>query len=513
MRTSGILLPAASLPGNYGIGGFSKEAFAFVDFLADAGQSWWQVLPLGPTGYGDSPYQSFSTYAGNPYLISLDLLAEKGLLTEAELREADCGQDPDRIDYGRIWETRFKALRKAFSRFVPDQAYERFCRENEDWLENYCLYSTIKASQDHAGWLDWPEALRDRDPAALAEVSREKEEELRFWRFLQYAFRTQWDRLKAYAHKKGVRIIGDVPIYVAMDSADAWASPELFQFDEDHRPVGVAGCPPDAYALTGQLWGNPLYCWDYHKKSGYSWWVRRMRHAFQIYDKVRIDHFRGFESYYSIPYGDSTAEFGHWEKGPGAGLFRALDSQLGKQDLIAEDLGFLTEEVHELLRETGYPGMKVIQFGFGSGSENQYLPYNYTPNCAAYTGTHDNQTTLGWYLGESRAVQEEILRYTGAADGLARPETASGKNPGKTEALTEEARLALRGLIRAVLGSVADLAVIPMQDYLELDDSARINTPSTLGENWKWRLLPGQCTEELAGHIRQLTETFGRDGH
>ena len=494
MRTSGILLPAASLPGNYGIGGFSEEAFRFIDFLAEAGQTWWQVLPMGPTGYGDSPYQSFSTFAGNPYFISLDELVKEGLLTAAEAAAADCGQDPAQVDYERVWKTRFPVLRQAYARFVPDEAYEAFCQDNRDWLEDYCLYSVIKETQDHAGWLDWPEELRDRDAAALDRIRKSRGEELDFWRFLQYTFSKQWDRLKAYAHKKGISVIGDVPIYVAMDSADAWASPELFQFDENRRPAGVAGCPPDAFSPTGQLWGNPLYRWDCHRRTEYSWWLSRMRHAFRIYDKVRVDHFRGFEAYYSIPYGDPTAEFGHWEKGPGADFFRVLDGRMGRPDLIAEDLGFLTEEVHELLRETGYPGMKVLQFAFGSGPSSAYLPHNYTRNCVVYTGTHDNETTVGWYRNAALHIQEQVKQYTGMA------------------ASQEEAVEAVRALIRQAMGSVADLAVIPMQDYLELGNEARINFPSTLGGNWQWRLLPGQCTAELARHIRNLTEIYGRLG-
>ena len=538
MRTSGILLPISSLPGNYGIGGFSKEAYDFVDFLVEAGQSWWQILPLGPTGYGDSPYQSFSTFAGNPYYIALEDLIQEGLLTEEEAAAADCGQYPAWVDYERIWKTRFPVLRKACARFVPDEAYDRFCRENAAWLEDYCLYSVIKERQGQTGWLDWPAELRSRDREALEKICREEAEELGFWHFMQYYFWKQWTALKEYAHEKGVRIIGDVPIYVAMDSADAWASPELFQFDENLRPCGLAGCPPDAFAVTGQLWGNPLYRWEQHAQTGYSWWHSRMRHAFRLYDKVRIDHFRGFESYYSIPYGDPTAEFGHWEKGPGAAFFHELDEKMGKQDLIAEDLGFLTEEVHAMLRECGYPGMRVLQFAFGSGPDNEYLPHNHIRNCVVYTGTHDNETTLGWYRSTDERIRTEVKAYTGIGDDWTDPcgrETDIPGNPtgveeaeaaGNTTAaeeaeaaenplvaertMPEEDLAALHALIRQALGSVADLAVIPMQDYLELGNEARINFPSTLGENWKWRMLPGQCTPGLAAHIRKLSGVYGR---
>ena len=535
MRTSGILLPVSSLPGNYGIGGFSKEAYAFADYLSEAGQSWWQILPLGPTGYGDSPYQSFSTFAGNPYYIALDDLVKEGLLTEKETAEADCGQYPAWVDYERIWKTRFAVLRRAYARFTPDDEYESFCRENGDWLEDYCLYSVIKELQEQAGWTKWPDKLRGREARALDRIRAEHAEEIGFWRFLQFEFWKQWSALKEYAHSKGIRIIGDVPIYVAMDSADAWASPELFQFDENLRPAGVAGCPPDAFAATGQLWGNPLYRWEEHARTGYSWWLSRMRHAFRLYDKVRIDHFRGFESYYSIPWGDPTAEFGHWEKGPGAAFFHMLDEQMGKPDLIAEDLGFLTEEVHAMLRETGYPGMRVLQFAFGSGPENAYLPHNHTRNCVVYTGTHDNETTLGWYRSTDAWIRREIREYTGIGDDFpenGRPdgcregtvpdgcgeetipdECGEGTAPdgcGEGTVPDGEAIAALHALIRQALGSVADLAVIPMQDYLELGSEARINFPSTLGENWKWRMLPGQYTTELAAHIRSLCGVYGR---
>ena len=501
MRTSGILLPVSSLPGNYGIGGFSEEAYRFVDFLSGAGQSWWQILPLGPTGYGDSPYQSFSTFAGNPYYISLDDLVRDGLLTEEEAAGADCGQDPARVNYEQIWKTRFPVLRLAYVRFRPDEDFRRFCSENRYWLEDYCLYSVIKSLQGQTGWTEWPDELRSRRAQALDRIRADHAEELGFWRFMQYVFWKQWSALKEYAHQKGVRIIGDVPIYVAMDSADAWASPELFQFDRNLRPAGVAGCPPDAFSATGQLWGNPLYRWEEHARSGYSWWLSRMRHAFRLYDKVRIDHFRGFESYYSIPWGDPTAEFGHWEKGPGAAFFRMLDETMGKPDLIAEDLGFLTEEVHAMLRETGYPGMKVLQFAFGSGPENAYLPHNHTRNCVVYTGTHDNETTLGWYHDTDSRIRKEIKAYTGIDEDF--PEK-SGQD-GRREALA-----ALHALIRQALGSVADLAVIPMQDYLELGNEARINFPSTLGKNWEWRMTPGQYTAELAARIRSLCSLYGR---
>ena len=495
MRSSGILLPVSSLPTKYGIGGFSQEAYDFVDMLAEAGQKNWQILPLGPTGYGDSPYQSVSTFAGNPYFIALDTLVEEGLLTEEECFEADCGQYPAYVDYERVYLTRFIVLRKAFDRFMEnegdrDELYLRFLKENNDWLENYCLYTAIKDNMDGKSWQEWPEELRMRDPETMKEQKEKLADAMSFRRFLQFEFWKQWHELKLYANGKGIRIIGDLPIYVAMDSADAWADPELFKFDEDGTPSGVAGCPPDAFAVTGQLWGNPLYDWDYHKKTGYKWWIRRMSHCFYLYDVVRIDHFRGFDEYYNIPYGDPTAEFGKWEPGPGLELFAVLKEHFGEMNLIAEDLGFLTDSVREMLRGAGYPGMKVLEFAFGYDPSNEYLPHHYTSNSVVYTGTHDNETFAGWCANQDESMKSFIQRYMG-----------------KEGADDAEMRWSF---IRLALSSVSDLAVIPMQDYLGLGNEARINEPSTLGNNWKWRLCEGQFTKELAGRIREMTELYSR---
>lgn len=490
MRESGILLPVSALPGGYGIGGFSREAYAFVDWLAKAGQKNWQILPLGPTGYGDSPYQSFSTFAGNPYYIDLGTLKEEGLLTEQECREADCGQNPRYVDYGRIYETRFDVLRKAFSRFQKTEEFQRFEEENAFWLEDYCLYMAVKGTQDQRSWQEWPEEIKGREPDALEQTRRELADEIYFYRFQQYCFARQWKKLKQYANDRGIRIIGDIPIYVALDSADAWANPELFQFSEEHEPLAVAGCPPDAFAITGQLWGNPLYRWEYHQETGYAWWMKRIQYCFRLYDVVRIDHFRGFESYYSIPYGDKTAEHGHWEPGPGIGFFRTVKEKLGDLPIIAENLGFLTEDVHRLLRDSGYPGMKVLEFAFDSREDSDYLPHNYDHNCVVYTGTHDNDTLAGWYLAMNAADRDFSVRYM---------------NNGKS--LPEEIPW---DFIRMAYSSVADLAVIPMQDCLGLGTEARFNEPSTLGKNWKWRLLTGECSEELAAKIRDMTKLYGR---
>ncbi len=494
-RQSGILMPISSIPSKYGIGGFSQEAYAFVDFLEAAGQRLWQILPLGPTGYGDSPYQSFSTFAGNPYYIDLESLIRAGYLTEAECESTDYGRDPSRVDYEKIWRTRFTLLRKAYERavkagFLKEEAYRSFIQENEDWLPDYALYMAVKEYFRNVCWVEWDEDIRLRKPGALQKYREKLAEEIGFYQFQQYFFAMQWKSLKAYANEKGIRIVGDIPIYVAFDSADTWANPELFQLDEQNLPLGVAGCPPDAFCATGQLWGNPLYRWEYHRETGYAWWIRRIAYCYQLYDVVRIDHFRGFESYWYVPYGDETAQFGHWVKGPGYDLFRALKEALGDMDVIAEDLGFMTREVAALVKKTGYPGMKILQFAFGGGADNAYLPHNYSANCIVYTGTHDNETSLGWYRGLDAGTRRHIKQYLGIRS--------------------------VRGtdipwyLIRMAMSSVADTAVIPMQDYLGLDNSARMNTPSTLGGNWEWRMLPGQATGELAAKIRELSVIYGR---
>lgn len=490
MRISGILLPVSSLPTRYGIGGFSDEAFEFVDRLEEAGQSWWQVLPLGPTGYGDSPYQSFSTFAGNPYYISLDKLREEGLLTAEECEEADCGQNPEYVDYEKIYFSRFKVLKKAFDRFERESQgqdeLEAFFEKNRDWLADYALYMAIKNSRGGEEWSRWPAELKDRDPEALKAAESELQTEVKYYCFLQLEFAKQWKALKDYANGKKIGIIGDIPIYVAMDSADCWAGRELFQFGSDGKPSGVAGCPPDAFSADGQLWGNPLYNWDYHRQTGYRWWIRRMKRCAELYDSVRIDHFRGFAGYYSIPFGAPNARNGHWEKGPGIDLFHAIQSELGDQNYIAEDLGFLTDDVVEMVKETGYPGMKVLGFAFDGSPDNGYLPDHYEKNCVVYTGTHDNETIVGWFRNLNRKGRAFAKKYLGH------------------RVVPEE------DFVRLALMSVANLAIIPVQDYLGLGDEARINEPSTLGDNWKWRLVPGQFDAHTAGRIRELTEISDR---
>ena len=416
MRASGILMGISSIPSKYGIGCFSKEAYDFVDQLEKAGQQYWQILPLGPTGYGDSPYQSVSTFAGNPYFIDLEELIKKELLTKEECEACDWGGSESYVDYEKMYLSRYKLLRKAYEKadLKTNPDYAEFLKEEKDWLQDYCLFMAIKNEQKGICWIDWPEELKDRHSKAVKEAEKELAEEIEFYRFQQYCFTTQWRKLKAYANKKGISIIGDVPIYVALDSSDAWANPEMLQFDEDYDPKAVAGCPPDAFSATGQLWGNPLYDWKALKKDGYGWWVQRMTHCMELYDVVRIDHFRGFDEYYAIPYGDKTAERGKWEKGPGMDLFHTLDKKIKDLRVIAEDLGFLTESVLEMLKESGYPGMKVLEFAFDSrdsGCANDYLPHNYPVNSVAYTGTHDNETIVGWWSSITKDEQKLAREY------------------------------------------------------------------------------------------------------
>ena len=397
MRRSGILLPISSLSSKYGIGSFSKEAFQFVDFLAKSKQKLWQILPLGPTGYGDSPYQAFSTFAGNPYFIDLEALIEEGLLTKDECKILEDGSK--KIDYAKQFQYRFPLLKKAYERYKSDKKEEadRFQKENQFWLDDYAFFMAIKNNQEGKSWIDWDENLKLRDEQTLADYREKLEEEIEFYKFQQYYFYKQWMKLKSYANEKNIKIIGDIPIYVSLDSADAWANPELFLLDEKKTPKLVSGCPPDAFSPTGQLWGNPIYDWEYQRKTGYDWWKKRMQYCFFLYDIVRIDHFRGFDEYYTIPYGSETAMNGRWEKGPGMEFFHAMNQALGKREIIAEDLGFLTDSVIKLLEDTGYPGMKVLQFAFDSREESDYFPHNYVRNSVVYTGTHDNDTTANWF--------------------------------------------------------------------------------------------------------------------
>ena len=492
MRRSGVLLPVTSLPSRFGIGTFSKEAYAFVDFLKEAGQKLWQILPLGPTGYGDSPYQAFSTFAGNPYLIDLEELIENGWLTEEECENTDWGGSKSYVDYEKMYQGRFPLLRKAYhnSHIAENAEFIAFCEENDWWLSDYALFMAIKDSQGGASFLEWDAPLKLREPEAIRRCRHELSDEICFWQFLQYLFAKQWQALKAYANGKGISIIGDIPIYVALDSADTWSHPELFQLSEGCVPKAVAGVPPDAFSATGQLWGNPLYDWEYHRKTGYDWWILRIGYSYRLYDIVRVDHFRGFEAYFSIPYGDETAVNGHWEKGPDFELFAAMKMKLGKKEMIAEDLGVITPPVRKMIKKCGYPGMKVLQFAFDESGESVYLPFRYDKNCIVYTGTHDNETTKGWLGNLTQSNRAYVNQYTACE-----------------EKDTDEC---VWGLIRAAQSSVAEVCVVPLQDYLCLGNEARMNTPSTLGDNWKWRLTRGQLTDEIIHRINAMTRLYGR---
>lgn len=491
-RASGILLPVFSLPSKYGIGCFSREAYDFVDKLKEAGQSYWQVLPLSPTSYGDSPYQALSSFAGNPYFIDLDALIEEGVLTREECEECDFGSNPSRVDYGKIYEQRFRLLHLAYGRSEISQNpdYIRFVEKNGYWLEDYALFMAVKKRFEGAAWEDWAEDIRKRWGYALDYYRRECYFDIEFYKYLQFQFYVQWHKLKAYANENGIEIIGDVPIYVAFDSADAWAHPELFQFDADYQPAAVAGCPPDAFSATGQLWGNPLYKWDYHRQTGFAWWCQRLQHCYELYDVVRIDHFRGFDEYYSIPFGAETAIGGHWEKGPGMELFRALRSKLGDKQIIAEDLGFLTESVTQLLKDSGYPGMKVLEFAFDPREATNYLPHSYDRNCVVYTGTHDNETLVQWYKGLDDASKAFAEEYMNNAH------------------VPEEERY--WDFVRLAMMSSANTCITPLQDYLGLDAEARINKPSVLGGNWEWRMQTGMLPEDMIDKIYRLTRISSR---
>ncbi len=495
-RACGVLLPIFSLSSEYGIGAFSKEAYEFVDFLEEAGQSYWQILPLGPTSYGDSPYQSFSTFAGNPYFIDINELISEGLLTKAEADKYDFGGTEESIDYEKMYRSRFKLLQKAFDNLDKAPKAKEIKKEfaefkknpDNDWLQDYALFMALKNANGGRSWNTWEESIRLRKSAAMKAALTKYAKEVEFYSFLQYLFLKQWTALKDYANGKGIEIIGDIPIYVAFDSADTWANPELFQLDKKNEPIDVAGCPPDAFSATGQLWGNPLYRWDYHKKTGYKWWMKRIGHCYKLYDVVRIDHFRGFDEYYAIPYGNPTAEIGEWRKGPGIELFETMKKELGEKKVIAEDLGFLTPSVIKLVQRTGYPGMKILQFAFDSREESDYLPHNYTKNCIVYTGTHDNATTKGWFNQIPRQDRKFCKEYLGI----------------------HYAKDAVWACIRSAFASVSDTAIIPMQDYLELDAYARINTPSTLGGNWVWRMKKDALTKELCEKMHDYARIYGR---
>ena len=490
-RCSGILMPVSALPSPGGIGTLGREAYQFCDFLERAGQRVWQMLPLGPTSYGDSPYQSFSTYAGNPYFVDPELLMEEGLVTREEIDSFPWGDDSARINYGAIYQSRFTLLRLAFRRGMERELapFHRFREENARWLEDYALFMALKNHFGMRAWTQWEdEAIRLHQGEALTRYRELLREDVEFYSFVQYLFFRQWDALKAYAHRHGIRVMGDMPIYVAMDSADVWAGPENFLLDERNAPIAVAGVPPDYFSATGQLWGNPLYRWDKMAENGYRWWIDRVKGASRLYDALRIDHFRGFESYWKVPAGAETAITGEWVKGPGMALISAIQSACPDVEIIAEDLGFLSDGVRALLADSGFPGMKVLEFAFDSREPSNYLPHTYPRHCVCYVGTHDNSTVAAW---RQEAAPEDVrmaVEYLG---------------------LNQEEGFHW-GMIRGGMSSVANLFVAQMQDYLGLGAEARMNIPGTLGGNWAWRLLPGQLSEALAARIRRMAWMYGR---
>lgn len=490
MRTSGVLMPISSIPSPYGIGTMGKQARKFVDFLVKGGQKYWQILPICPTSYGDSPYQSFSSFAGNPYFIDLEYLCKDKLLTKKECESFQWGSNPKYVDYGIMYESRYALLRKVYARFTKKepQDFEKFCENEKQWLDDYALFMALKDANGGQAWSNWDKSLRLREKKAMEEATEKYSEEIRFYKMLQYLFYQQWNALKAYANEAGIEIIGDVPIYVAGDSADVWANPDQFYLDENLEPIEVAGCPPDAFSDDGQLWGNPLFRWDVMKKDGYTWWTRRIKAMSELYDIIRIDHFRGFDSFYAIPAKDDTAKNGQWKQGPGMDLFCELEKKLGKLPIIVEDLGFLTPSVHKLLKDSGFPGMKVIQFAFDSREESDYLPHTYTNHCVVYTGTHDNDTVIGWMKTAPKASVKYAKEYLN---------------------LTKEEGYNW-GMMRAAWSSVADMAIVPMQDILGLGSEARINTPSTLGNNWKWRATPEQIDAKVAKKLYHYMQMYGR---
>ncbi len=492
MRSAGILLHISSLPGPEGIGTLGDGAKDFVDFLDRRGQSYWQVLPVGPTGFKDSPYRGFSTFRGNPYFVDLEALSLDGLIAP-ELLAMYGGNGPlDKVDYGQVYAGKFRALRRAFENFnVFSPEYLGFCDEEDWWLSDYAIFMSLK-TQTNLPWNNWPPELRRRDPEALKKYRAENIREIKFWKFVQFEFFRQWENLKKYANVKGIKIIGDLPIYLAQDSCEVWANPSLFCLDEDLLPTKVAGVPPDAFSREGQLWGNPVYNWPVHRRDGYSWWKKRFEQSFRLFDVVRVDHFRGFESYYTIPRGSANAVEGVWEPGPGTELFNQAGLIGGDFRVIAEDLGIITPEVTKMLKECGFPGMKVLQFAFSADLENndgRYLPHNIDENSVVYTGTHDNNTTLGWWKELLPADKNFCLEYL----SLESDENIPQK------------------LVNTAYASRAELAVIPMQDLLGLDSVARMNTPARSDGNWQWRLKKSQLTEDLEEAILRKMKVYMRE--
>lgn len=485
-RNAGILMPISSLPGRYGIGTFGESAYRFVEFLKKASQKYWQILPLGHTSFGDSPYQTFSAFAGNPYFIDLDYLRLDELLEQSEYEHLY--HSTNQIDYGFLYENKYSVLRLAYSRFQKNHEYLEFVENEKEWLEDYALFMALKNYHNGSAWLNWEEKYKTKNEKALNKFKKNYVEEIEFWYFIQYYFDKQWKKLKNYANDNGIEIIGDIPIYVAMDSCDVWANKKYFQIGKDYVPVRVAGCPPDDFSEDGQLWGNPVYDYNELEKDGYSWWIKRMKKSLEMFDVVRIDHFRGFEAYWSIPYGDKTAKGGKWVKGPNVKLFKAMEKELGKMNIIAEDLGFLTEGVYKMIKKLKYPGMKILEFGFDPWGNSDHAPHNVVENSIVYSSSHDLAPLKEWYYTQSYENKRYILEYLH---------------------LNSEERI-VEALIKCTLSTVAKTAIIPIQDYLELDWYARINTPSVAEGNWKWRAIENQLIDDLAYRISYWTKLYRR---
>lgn len=490
-RGAGVLMPISALPSPYGIGTLGEKSYRFVDFLERIGCKYWQVLPVGPTSFGDSPYQSFSAFAGNPYFIDLDYLVKEGLLNKDELTEYEWQDSEEEIDYARIYELRFPILKKAFYRssHYELEAFKEFCTNNTYWLEDYCFYMAVKEHFGSHEWLLWEEDIRDRKVKAIDHYQKLLKEEIEFWRFCQFKFRQQWEKLKKYANEKQIQMIGDIPLYVSMDSSDVWVNGPLFELDERKNPIHVAGVPPDAFSDLGQRWGNPIYRWDVMERDGFSWWRERMKISASLYDVIRIDHFIGVVNYYSIPVESPTAVKGQWEIGPGRKLTDVIKESIGDAKIIAEDLGVLTPKVKELIQEIGYPGMKILEFGLEGPADHEYLPHNYkSTNIVAYTGTHDNETLVG-YLNN---MKEEQLKFAYQYFSV----TSREELP--------------YGIIRALYSSIADVVIVQMQDLLKLDNSARMNFPSTIGGNWKWRMKDSRYLDLNEDQLLEFAKIFAR---
>lgn len=489
-RASGVLMHISSLPGSTGIGTLGQNAYKFVDFLKKSGQSYWQILPICPTSFGDSPYQSFSTFAGNPYFIDFEILEKDGYLTKNDYSNIKwCDKDTS-IDFGRLYTERNKVFSIIQNNFNlnPPADFELFCTKNKSWLDDYALFMAIKDEHHGKAFDSWENDIKCRTPQAFSEWTTKCKNKINYYKILQYLFFHQWNLLKSYANQNGIKIIGDIPIYVSADSSDVWTNPELFLLDKNNSPIEVAGCPPDGFSESGQLWGNPVYNWENHKKTNYSWWIKRLSESLKTYDILRIDHFRGFDSFYSIKYPAKDAKIGKWNKGPGIDLFNTLKKQFNNVPIIAEDLGFLTDSVRNLLKETGFPGMKVLQFAFDSRETSDYLPYRYTRNCVVYTGTHDNDTILGWTKTANQNDVQNALSFF----------RINNKND-----LREE-------MMIGALSSVANTCILTMQDLIGLDSDCRMNIPSTVGQNWKWRVTEDQINDDISAFLLKYTKLYGR---